>query len=278
MKLNIYLLINAILIISFKTMAQPCTETEEYLRKRHRIEGMNYGHPYTTFDRHNGLTFQETIENIRKTIKKENDPDNEGPIYTAYKLLYIFASKPMPTDNGMHNESPSELALWAKNNAFVMLIGLDGNADTLSLAERAEFKYKALQAFSNLNGEIGNFPLLNKKLDKHKFYSRSLISWLQAYDLLKASAAIPQLSSIKWENNFDSDANNGKCHPRNKLRKLTRDLYLNSKGSFGIVEHKWGWKKNHGIAAASALLMAAQVLNDAGVETSYAYELKSIKI
>lgn len=30
-----------------------------------------------------------------------------------------------------------------------------------------------------------------------------------------------------------------------------------------------GLEKNHGIAAASTLLMAAQVLNDAGVETDF---------
>jgi hypothetical protein len=40
--------------------AQICTDVEELFRKRHKISGMTYGHPYTMFDRHNGLTFDET--------------------------------------------------------------------------------------------------------------------------------------------------------------------------------------------------------------------------
>ena len=48
------------------------------------------------------------------------------------------------------------------------------------------------------------------------------------------------------------------------LRSQTRNLYKMSKGALGIVTHRYGWKQNHGIASASALLMAAQVLNDAG--------------
>ena len=67
----------------------------------------------------------------------------------------------------------------------------------------------------------------------------------------------------------DADRNGLECSQRNKLRKLTRDLYYYSSGIGGLVVHEFGWKKNHGIAAASAVLMAAQVLNDAGVETNY---------
>ncbi len=119
-----------IVFTTFYAVSQPCTIIKELNRKRHKIEGSTYGHPYTTFDRHNGIGFQKTIENIRKKIIEESPENVNGPIYTAYKLLYIFASKPMPTDNGMHNESPSELALWAKNNAFVVLIGLNGNAES----------------------------------------------------------------------------------------------------------------------------------------------------
>jgi hypothetical protein len=40
-------------------------------------------------------------------------------------------------------------------------------------------------------------------------------------------------------------------------------------GSWGTVNHPSGWKKNHGIIAASAIGMAAIVLNDAGVETNF---------
>jgi len=36
----------------------------------------------------------------------------------------------------MPHPNKSDLARWAKSNAFVTLVGLNGNAYTLSLAER----------------------------------------------------------------------------------------------------------------------------------------------
>jgi hypothetical protein len=283
-----------LLIVCFiKVNSQPCTSVKELNRKRHKIEGSTYGHPYTTFDRHNGLTFQETIENIRNIINNEKSQD--GPIYTAYKRVYEYAESSKPTDDGIGSKSNnkytgfSSLAVWAKCNAFVFLVGLDVNGhridslDSLNLLSnpsyytlRKKYRDNALDALKHdLKGDANNITL-----NELQHLDRSLILWLQTYDMLKAACELPDLTSkgIHPYAFGNSDANLYDCSPRNKLRRLTRELYMKSKGYFGIVEHKWGWKKNHGIAAASALLMAAQVLNDAGVETSYAYELKSIKI
>jgi len=116
--LAIFLFLITLKIAAF---AQPCTKVEELNRKRHKIEGSTYGHPYTTFDRHNGRTFQQTIDIIRNRIINEKF---NGPIYSAYKLVYENASSTRPSDNGMSNEGVSALAQWAKNNAFVFLIGL----------------------------------------------------------------------------------------------------------------------------------------------------------
>ncbi len=44
-----------ILFIGIKLMAQNCDAPDELFRKRHTIDGMTWGHPYTTFDRHNNL-------------------------------------------------------------------------------------------------------------------------------------------------------------------------------------------------------------------------------
>ena len=67
------------LIVCFiQANSQTCTTVKELNRKRHKIEGSTYGHPYTTFDRHNGLTFQETIKNIRKNITSVQDVLNQG--------------------------------------------------------------------------------------------------------------------------------------------------------------------------------------------------------
>jgi PKD repeat protein len=154
------------------------------------------------------------------------------------------------------------------------------------LYDRFQCRQKVLDAFDNMTEEIPGEDIKNvlslspaipyiqlyeeyKVYDKFKFYARSHILWVQAYDLLKASAALPELETIKYYNNFDSDANILDHSPRNKLRYQTRNLYKRSKGPFGLVTHRYGWKQNHGIACAAALLISAQVLNDAGVETDF---------
>jgi hypothetical protein len=279
--LILFLISNLIFNLVF---AQP----EELYRGRLKIEGGNYGHPYTTFDRYNGnLSFNQTINNIRDRIIREK---GDGPVFEAYSKLYNFAVDPMPADGGMKSidgngaEGPSRLALWAKCNAFVFLIGLDSAARWLdttsygsikSFTRRNEFRDRVffpnlsnnyVNAFSHLTDEMPNFY----SKGEIQFASRSLIHWLAAYDLLKASYEITELrAGYRYVWGFgDSDRNIFKSSPRNKLRKLTRDLYQLSTGWSGIVEHQSGWKKNHGIAAACALLMSAQVLNDAGVETN----------
>jgi hypothetical protein len=287
-----------LVILALKAFGQNhCTTFDELFRKRHKIANMTYGHPYTTFDRHNKLSFEQTIQNIREKIISENISNNEGPVFRAYQAIYTSATNPMPTDNGMEgNESISQLAIYAKNCAFVFLIGLDGNGNPLdapnNTAARDAFKSKALNAFENLDGVIDNevseltylIPVYGlgvaaynqimretELYSKMQGYTRSLITWLQAYDLLKAAFEVSELRNAgrnPWGFG-DKDRNTGDCSPRNKLRKYTRDIYKFSEGFTGIVEHAAGWKKNHGIAAASALLMAAQVLNDAGVETNY---------
>lgn len=270
-------------IISLNLIAQPCTDTEEYLRKRHKIEGMTYGHPYTIFDRHNGKTIMQSLNSIRENIMK--DVLVEGSLSEAYLKIYQNATNSMPTDDGLRTvgsteTSYSQKAVWAKNNAFVFLIGL--NAEGLKIdsidptyATRNAFKDRALKAFDSLTGTIQPHEPLTiyfSNIDdgNMQHYSRSLILWLQAYDLLKGAYEEDSLRT-KNRNPFgfgDADRNGPKCSPRQKLRQLTRDFYTRCKDLDGIVEHWTGWKKNHGIACASTLLMAAQVLNDAGVETS----------
>ena len=71
--------------------------------------------------------------------------------------------------------------------------------------------------------------------------------WLTCYDLLKAAYELPELRD-NLRNPFDfadADRNGLACTPRNKLNKLTRDLYQESQGVFGVVTHRYGWKKNH---------------------------------
>jgi hypothetical protein len=142
------LLVHLFLIIG-NLGAQPGTKVKELYRDRYSVTNGRYGHPYTTFDLHNGHSFSETIEITRKRLKDEKleEEDNLKPIFLAYKLVYDNALSPRPTDDGMPNTGISGLARWAKSNAFVMLVGLNGNGDSLSLAGRDSCKSRVLKAF-----------------------------------------------------------------------------------------------------------------------------------
>jgi hypothetical protein len=119
------------LFISIGTYCQLGTKVKEFNRGRLQIAGSSYGHPYTMFDVHNGKSFEATIDSIKSRIKSEKL--KQEPVFLAYEQIYNNTQGPMPEDNGMPNDKVSELALWAKNNAFVMLVGLDGNGNDLSL-------------------------------------------------------------------------------------------------------------------------------------------------
>ncbi|MCK6610617.1 MAG: PKD domain-containing protein [Bacteroidia bacterium] len=289
------------------------TSVKEWTRKRHNIVGGHYGHPYTIFDRHENENVIVLIENIRKRLINEDTLKGSNQIVLkTYERIYNYAtSNHLNSDKGFPKTGVSNLALWAKNNAFVFLIGLDKEGNALDPTTRLEFKNRALSAFEAIEDEIPDGELMKRTTalvlgyslahptiptfiptisaaigtqiyqelvvyEQYKFHSRSLILWLEAYDLLKASAVLTsELGSNAYFSNKDSDANqkdkNGhilRNTPRNILREQTKNLYLASKGVFGISTHVFGWKKNHGIANTSAILMAAQVLNDAGVETN----------
>jgi hypothetical protein len=230
------------------TYSQNCTNVEELLRKRHTISGMTYGHPYTTFDRHNGLGLEKTIQNIRDILYKR---DQSNSVFKAYQVIYINAIDSKPADNGLGNYTEvSKLAEWAKDNAFVFLVGMNASGQLLDEIDitgvtRDAFRYNAQNAFVNLTGEIdadnpsllwwlfppaywaANIAEEQKYLTKLKFHSRSLMLWLQNYDLLKAAYELKTELRDKGRNPYgfgDADKSDLDCSPRNKLRKLTRDL------------------------------------------------------
>jgi hypothetical protein len=129
---KIKLLLLFAFIINKFCYSQSCHGVKELLRKRHTISGMTYGHPYTMFDRHNKLSLDSMISNIRNRINDEKSKD--GPLFKAYQAIYNNATSAMPTDDGTMNiidKTPSKLAIWAKNNAFVFLVGLDENGELI---------------------------------------------------------------------------------------------------------------------------------------------------
>ena len=134
-----YLALTILSIFCFLQTAssqRTCPRVDEYYRGRHKINGMHYGHPYTTFDRKNGDSFSTTVDKIRMQISYEANPDVRGPIYLLYAALYNHANKPNPVaetagdgiiyrDVNLKPADVSSVPTWAKNNALVFLVGLN---------------------------------------------------------------------------------------------------------------------------------------------------------
>ncbi len=195
------------------------SQPDELYRGRHFIAGGTYGHPYTTFDRNNGdSSFIATINKIRQKILNEKP---SGNVFQAYREIVLNAKGTRPKDLGLityvkvdgHDKAngPSELAVWAKNNAFLFLIGLDENANWMdtttyggikSNAYRDSFRdrvymddYPNNASMTERNAFMHFTDYVHISKDEVQFSARSTIFWLQAYDLLKAAYEIPELRS-----------------------------------------------------------------------------------
>ncbi len=268
---------------------------EELFRKRVKEDKMRYGNPYTMFVRGDDFDVKVEIKKIKDNIRNGTPISKDSlPIYARlYAAIYNYAANESEPDRCPELEESQTCIhpAWVKNNAIVYLIGLKysvvggkGQFDSLTPTEKQEFFEKAKQGLRNLNPNVNtcNWGMEYKpewytlgtsvRCGKVRIKAAELTLYLQAYDLLKASYEIKTELRDKGRNPWgfgDADRNGLDCSQRNKLRRATRELYTYSEGWLSITDHKYGWKKNHGIAAASAVLMAAQVLNDAGVETNY---------
>ncbi len=162
---KLFTFIMCLFYFSSQAQIDECTGFEELYRGRHKINGMTYSHPYTTFDRHNEISFDLTLTRIRSKIRNGNEGD---PVYDAYVKAYANAVSPIPNsddDNGLRklidgDFYDSEIPFWGKNNAFVFLIGIDssGNGYLDSLNDgniiRNGFRDRAIEAFEHLSGGI----------------------------------------------------------------------------------------------------------------------------
>jgi hypothetical protein len=217
---------------------------EELVRNRLTDDNQIYGHPYTMFNkRYPNFNLDSELINIRSEIKKESDL-NTGPILIAYRAILDLADDPRPADvTSDETADYSKLAVWAKYNAFVLLIGLNatgGKVDRNEFVARVEdgFEHMDYEAADDL-GDVINF-------------ANSAICWIQAYDLYKT-----YLISTNPDNlSSDFDRNRSDCGARDKMRMMAHILYKNGWGDiigWGPVNHPSGWKKNHGVIAASAM-------------------------
>ena len=115
-----------------------CTKKKELSKNFLSLQGFGRGHPYSLFDKNEpNYNLDTCIKQIRTRIfiEANNPPDDEN-IELAYARVYSHANQSEPGDHGLPKSDISDLARWAKSTAFVTLVCLNGNAYTLSLAER----------------------------------------------------------------------------------------------------------------------------------------------
>jgi hypothetical protein len=155
-------------------------------------------------------------------------------------------------------------ANWVKANAVIYLIKLQPTIVSNNIVTFYPMSPDSINFFGNrasiglseLNPKVKACILGGDNCSNIRNRAQELIQYLQAYDLLKAGGKLSP---------YDQDKMDYSWTPRNKLREFSKELYVESSK---IINSETGWKKNHGIICASALGMAAIVLNDAGVVKS----------
>ena len=255
-------------------------------KNRYYENNSKIGFPYTSFIKDNNMDWfsdnkhaiELTISEIIIKIKSESNPLSLGPNYIGYKQIWDNANKSIAEsrdqylffENDQSENDCYKLATWAKDNAFIFLVGY--NPETQSILtdnERHKYAVNVEMAFMEMDTRVPEAPYdgISEPQRQLQFHGKNLIMWLQAYDYMKAARWWPIYMYNDDVAPVDEDRNSCPCSMRNKLRMYSRNVYRTSKGPvFGVIDNMYGWKKNHGLMAAGALAMAAVVLNDAAVK------------
>jgi hypothetical protein len=250
-----------------------CDPTIELTRNRLKDHepGFRYGGPYTMFNRTTpGWSFDAIRLKIMDRIKLRTAVRDSflSPITKMYRAIVAHANQASPP-LCEYDQKECQHPKWVKNNAIAFFIGLKDSLDPalkvhlipMTDSERIGYFLKAQTGLRNLNFEViscwggPDCGIIRQK-------AMQLASYLQTYDLLKSYGEHWGVS-IAPDYIRGDDRNKGTCSPRNKLRELTKNVYLQSDN---VINSSNGWKRNHGIICASVLGLAAIVLNDAGAE------------
>jgi hypothetical protein len=137
-----------LLTSSTKSKAQSCRKPffgvpEELVRNRHKEPEMAYGHPYTIFNkRYSDFYLQREIDSIQKTIQLD------GNLKIFYSSIVNYCNTTDEPEDLPPNRSadPSELAVWAKYNAFVLLIGIEADGSPINEEVYLNRVYSAFNA------------------------------------------------------------------------------------------------------------------------------------
>ena len=182
---------------------------DEFVKNRLMGDGNFYGHPYTMFNKRlPNFSIQNELENIRIEIKKEYNLPEKGSVYKSYEDILFLANKPRPADaDADATDDYSKLAVWAKYNAFVLLVGLDAQGN---LINTRTYLNNVHAAFEHMNYEGAE--------DKENvaIFAKSVLCWIQAYDLYKTYR---RMADGSLPSDFDRNQG-GECGIRNKMRTM----------------------------------------------------------
>lgn len=124
---------------------------EELVKNRLMGDDQIYGHPYTMFNKRNpDFKIEVEVAYIRAQIQYEKSK-NPKPVYDVYFKILTEANSPRPADaNADATDDYSKLAVWAKYNAFVFVIGLDAQGNPMNTEPYLNNVYAA---FEHMNYE-----------------------------------------------------------------------------------------------------------------------------
>ncbi|KAA9339985.1 heparinase II/III domain-containing protein [Adhaeribacter soli] len=166
----------------------------------------------------------EVRQSLQESARKE-----------IYQSVYAWALATPPATNSTDTDRRLR-ARAAKNVAFIRIIGLNYNLDTLNSAQKNDLETKAISLLDNLNPAVEAFW----SYEKWQWRSKELIDYLIAYDLLRG-AGVPEARLLTAKTN---------------LQNFAGRLYSNGSGFVGSINN------NHLFMTAAALGMAGVVLND----------------
>jgi hypothetical protein len=172
-------------------------------------------------------------------------------IHSLYNGVYGSAMAAPPADNELSNDRRLRATI-AKNAAFVLYLQRRPQAGTtlaaLTATEHTQLTNKVRQLLENLNPAVEG----PEKYTEWQWRSKELIDYLIAYDLLRGAGV--SVTELERE--------------REKLQTFAGNLYTRSTAPvFGLVFFNLV-KNNHALMTASALGVAAVVLNDVQSSTA----------
>lgn len=184
------------------------------------------------------------VEEVRATLP-------ETSVFPIFELVWDHANSSVPTGNGTDSERFTRSTI-AKEAAFIALMDRKpsgGSVEPLTTAERDELITKSRQLLEEINTDVGvQSGWMFYQEWQHR--SKELINYLIAYDLLRGQGlAVGSLQSA-----------------RDSLSEFTAHLYHRAMATYTILV--WQFKffefqfNNHSIMTASALGLAAILLND----------------